>query len=194
MSNIREQAKALMIEQYKESPRLISLLDNIMLQTDDLADLYQQIRGISDIDAASGESLDVIGRIVVMPRPFVEVDPEIVFTFDGAVGGGFNDGIFIGLNPLLNAKLDDEGYRLLLKSKIRHNVARCTIDDMLNSLTAVLGPGVTLNNGVGYVELVLPQALSAYENSLISDTLPLTAGVRLEQTLVTTLPPTTEVP
>lgn len=183
-----------MIEQYKESPRLISLLDNIMLQTDDLADLYQQIRGISDIDAASGESLDVIGRIVVMPRPFVEVDPEIVFTFDGAVGGGFNDGIFIGLNPLLNAKLDDEGYRLLLKSKIRHNVARCTIDDMLNSLTAVLGPGVTLNNGVGYVELVLPQALSAYENSLISDTLPLTAGVRLEQTLVTTLPPTTEVP
>lgn len=197
LPSIRSQALELLIEQYKQSPRLKSLINALLEQADHLERVFQQIRDAMHIDKAKGWSLDVLGRIVVLERPWTELDPDLIFTFNGPEGGGFHEGYFISLFAHSNARIDDETYRMLIRSKILLNTTSCTIDDMLRSLSLILGEDAYLRNHVGWVELVLESAPTLYMERLINATFPLTAGVRLVKTVGpqwTTPAPTTPGP
>lgn len=185
---ISQQAISLLIEQYRSSGRLNALLLAPLNQADAIEDVAQQLRDRLHIDLAEGENLDVIGRVVVQPRPFAPEDPEDVFTFENPldIGLGFSGigrddvgGRWIGLGIVEGDLLDDIRYRRLLRAKIIRNTTSCTLDDMSAYVNFVLNADSTIISGIGFVDVAINRPLSLYDRRLIEETFPLPAGVRL---------------
>ena len=135
MSNYVERR---IVQQYKESPDLIALLESFI--DDGTPELMKALQDMSlrlDIDAMSGINLDLIGEIVGFPRPVSFGDEaeyiEQVFAYssDGSVeldtqrGYGFGEYAASQEFP----PMPDNDYRRFLKVKIIRNNSNKTILD-----------------------------------------------------------------
>lgn len=126
--------------QYRDKPTAIGL-SNIPL------DFRQQIvtaanfvRDSYDIDSNSGETLNVIGRVVDRDRGFIETISFDVYQMNDE--GDFemgDDSIQMSSDTVASdSKLSDEYYRYLLKSKIVKNNSDATIDDILTAINTAI--------------------------------------------------------
>lgn len=86
-----EQAKARLIEQYKDKPLIAALIEAEAQQIQDLEDAANSIETKTALSTAVGIQLDIIGELVGLQR---------------------------------TAGLDDETYRVLLRSKINQNISQ----------------------------------------------------------------------
>lgn len=184
-----QQAKDLLIEQYKESENLTGLIDSFSSQLQELDDENVKLLNDRGLDTARGVNLDVIGRIVVLDRPFTDPDPEEVFTFENPpddIGGGFTDevrsqqgGYFIGIDPIDNQKYSDSLYRFILRAKIIYNTTDGTLEDMHNYAAFVFGVEAVIVERIGSVDVNIARPIGNQERAILDATFPLAAGVRL---------------
>lgn len=182
------QARDLLIQQYKETLKLTSLVDAFTSKMNELEVVNDDLLNDRGIDTAQGFNLDVIGKIVVLDRPYTDPDPEEIFTYDNPeeIGGGFTDegnteigGYFIGLSPVQNQKFSDSQYRFTLRAKIIYNTSNATIEDMHTYGSFVFDREVSIVNRVGAVDLTVSRPIGRQERIILDQTFPLPAGVRL---------------
>ena len=187
MGALLDKTLDLLVQQYKHAVKINKLYRALLAESDPLEQLWLHLKLRVFIDHAAGVQLDVIGRIISLERPIVEQDPAIVYSFDGPTDGrGFSGvdrsdvgGVFNGLDPVAIGFLDDFRYRNLLRAKIMRNVTRCTIDDMAEFARFVFGAGVTIINGLGFIDVNIERQLTIYEQQQIASLFPVPAGVRL---------------
>ena len=102
--------------QYRDKPKALAWYNIVPSQALQVETVFNDIRYSYDIDNNEGEQLDVIGRVVDIGRGYrrtFETTPP-PFVVDGEV--------------------DDEVYRLLLKSKIVKNNSDATLDSIIDSI------------------------------------------------------------
>lgn len=182
------QVQELLIEQYKNSPNLLGFVGSITYELQDIDDENIKLLNERSLDTAKGENLDIIGKIVVLDRPYSDPDPEDVFTYENPsnIGGGFTDeggtqvgGYFIGLNPIDNQKYSDETYRFFLRAKIIYNTTNASLADMQRYAEFVFNAESSIIDGIGYVDISVSRPLGRQERAIVDATFPLAAGIRI---------------
>ena len=150
----------LLIKQYWEKPRAnaeIEMKAGVWRKTFEWIDSFSDE---FDLDNATGDRLDIIGRIVGIGRIVPFVIPKIAFGFDENENArGFDD----KFSPLADRtpfqdkfereytslQLDDTAYRFFIRARISKNVGGpYLVDDRGLSIQAVIN---TLFNGLAYV-------------------------------------------
>ena len=109
-----------------------------------------QIYSAYDVDTVTGEDLDVIGRIVGVPRPILRGAAYDVFGYAGNDNyTNYNVAPYIGDGAVVDAPLNNDLYRKLIKAKIARNVSDGTSDSIIKLLEVVIGVKVTALNSNG---------------------------------------------
>lgn len=163
MSELTTYYQNLLIKQYWEKPKAYAEAGVIADGYDKAYNLLTDIVEGFDLDAAIGNQLDVIGRIVGVPRVVPAVLPKIAFGFDNNVNSrGFAskfDPLRIGapfqskFAPAYTAQqLNDFDYRFFIRAKISVNIVaavmvsddRVSIQDAIN--TAFDGEAYVIDN------------------------------------------------
>lgn len=128
--------------QYRNKPKARAWYEIVRKMALRLSYPSQVIRSLYNIDIAQGEQLDIIGRIVVVPRNFTgygDLNPTM-FAESGDQPGEFGDtsAMFSALSIDQDSQMSDELYRLAIKSKIIKNNSSATIEDVLNGINFLL--------------------------------------------------------
>lgn len=126
--------------QYRNKPKTVAWLEIVKRLAYQLSDTAEALRRVYEIDTATGEQLDIIGRIVVVPRSFIanaQMNPGMFAEPDGAEFGD-ESAIFSALTIDQDAQMSDDLYRLAIKSKIVKNNSSATIEDILVGMNFLL--------------------------------------------------------
>lgn len=128
--------------QYRNKPKAIAWYKITYQLATELADAAQAVRIMYDIDRATGDRLDIIGRIVVVPRDYigyVALNPGM-FAAASNNPGEFGDdtAMFSALSIDQDLQMSDDLYRLVIKSKIVKNNSAATIEDILFNMNFLL--------------------------------------------------------
>ncbi|MGL5726698.1 MAG: DUF2612 domain-containing protein [Plesiomonas sp.] len=124
--------------QYRNSPKAVQWYNITSTMISNLTPVTSTVRRMWDIDAMSGEQLDIIGRVVVQPREFtgqIELNPGL---FDDAEFGDEDNAIFASLTVDQDSQMSDDLYRLALKAKILKNNSDATIESILDGMNILL--------------------------------------------------------
>lgn len=126
--------------QYRDKPKAVAWYEIAEKLGGSIEAAAQAVRKSYDIDAAIGEQLNVIGRIVVAPRSFVGSIPMNPGLFDLTDGDEFgnDDAMFSSLTIDQDGQLSDELYRLVIKAKIIKNNGDSTIENILDGMNFLL--------------------------------------------------------
>lgn len=128
--------------QYRNKPKAVAWYNITRSLATHLSDAALAVRIMYDIDIASGVQLDIIGRIVVIPRNFtgyVTLNPAICAEIenDPAIFGDSTQ-MASALSIDQDSQMSDELYRLAIKSKIIKNNSSATIEDILYGMNFLL--------------------------------------------------------
>jgi len=126
--------------QYRNKPKAVAWFDIARRLGGDLDAAAQAVRKSYDIDTAEGEVLDVIGRIVVVPRSFLADAPMSPGLFALTDGDEFGDteAMFSPLTISQDQELADELYRIVIRAKIIKNTGDATIENILYGMNFLL--------------------------------------------------------
>lgn len=126
MFDYREKIKTRIYKQYKDSPKLIQwLLILPDIAKSNIVDQLAKIRAILDIDNATGDQLDICGRIAgYLKRPVMTLYPACT-----------------------EGEVDDDIFRILIKAKIFKNNSIATIDEIKEAADYILGVSVNVLDG-----------------------------------------------
>lgn len=128
--------------QYRGKPKATAWYNITRGLATQIADTALAVRVIYDIDFAQGEQLDVIGRIVVIPRDFIgKITMETsMFATPENDSGEFGDTSAMFSAPAVDqaSKMSDDLYRIAIKSKILKNNSYATIEDVLAGMNFML--------------------------------------------------------
>lgn len=136
--------------QYRNSPKLLEWLQILPRIAQAKIELpLARIADILDIDNASGQLLDIVGRIAGIERPRIRTDALKVFGYNGTPGAQP-----YGTAPYRAPETDmptillpDYLYRVLVKAKIARNVGTATLDDVKRAVDFILGVDCTVIDG-----------------------------------------------
>lgn len=128
--------------QYRNKPKAVAWYNITRSLATQIADVAAAVRIMYAIDAAQGEQLDVIGRIVVIPRDFMgkvamETAACAIPANDPAE---FGDTLAMCSATSIDQdmSMSDELYRLAIKSKIIKNNSYSTIEDVMSGMNFLL--------------------------------------------------------
>ena len=126
--------------QYRTKPKAVAWLNIARQMSGDLIAACTAIRNSYDIDSATGEQLNVIGRIVVLSRDFIGQVAMIPAMFAEPDGGEFGDteAAFSELYVDSDNQMSDNLYRLAIKAKILKNNSDATIESILQGMNFLL--------------------------------------------------------
>ena len=167
----------LLIKQYWEKPKAnaeIEMKAGVWRKTFDWIDSFSVE---FDLDTATGDRLDIIGRIVGISRIVPFVIPKIAFGFsENANARGFDDK-FLSLvdrapfqdkfeRAYTELQLDDPAYRFFIRAKIAKNIGSpYLVDDQGLSIQSAVN---TLFNGAAYVIDKKDMSLSLYVSPMFN--------------------------
>lgn len=128
--------------QYRNKPKAVAWYNITRTLTTQLSDAATAVRVMYGIDFAQGVQLDIIGRIVVIPRSFTgntSLNPAMCADIE-------NDPAFFGDSTQMasalsidqDAQMSDDLYKLVIKSKIIKNNSSATIEDILHGMNFLL--------------------------------------------------------
>ena len=149
-----EQAKSRVYSQYRNQPKAFAWLQILATAANEIETVAALVRASYDIETATTEQLDVIGRVVGISRYFST----------GAV--------------------DNDTFRLILKSKIVKNVTDTTLDGVYSALAFIVGFSdmriIDTENMAFSVEFYQP--LTTLQRTVLTnfDIVPRPQGVRFE--------------
>jgi len=131
-----------------------------------------------DIDEATGDRLNIIGRIVGVDRVVPSVLAKVFFGFDDNPNSTEFDDKFVDLGELGvmynkfssqydDLELDDPDFRFFIKAKIRKNIAHgiMTSADYVSMQIAI----VDLFEGLAYVQDNFDMSLTLHISPLVND-------------------------
>jgi hypothetical protein len=178
-------AKSRTINEYRSKPRMtrwLALLPEIA--NEQLEKALGQIYGSYDVETATGAQLDVIGRIVGVPRPILRGAAYDVFGYDGNDSyTNYNVAPYIGDGAMVDAPLNNDLYRKLVKAKIARNVSDGTMDSIIELIEMIIGIEVTalIDNGDMSFDIGIASSLDNTTEYLLNnfDIIPRPQGVRL---------------
>lgn len=134
-------------EQFKGKPIYAAFINIVMQQILELQQAFKDLKQLRSIDTASGEQLDVIGRLVGQERTLVNYDVFPYFGFNGATGaetfGTVTDPAIGGVFKSYlqqegsSATVDDETYRFLIKARIIANTTKATPEAVISGLNFI---------------------------------------------------------
>lgn len=176
-----EETRERLTYQFKDKIVIDKYLQLITDQHEEIQQLFIDLLQKRSIDEAIGQQLDVIGEIVGQPRTLINLDLYKYFAFlgypngdtygdldDPAVGGvWYSQGTPIGGNYTL----DDNTYRLFIKSKILKNRTASTPEELLQFLSYLFGDiRIFLREGDAEFTLFFGRQLSQLERNLLTFT------------------------
>lgn len=126
--------------QYRTKPKALAWYAITRQLASELDDAALAVRVMYDIDTATGEQLNIIGRIVVVDRTFtgsVALDPGLFALLDGDEFGD-TEAVFAALYIDQDGQMSDDLYRLVIKSKIIKNNSDATIESILHGMNFLL--------------------------------------------------------
>lgn len=126
--------------QYRTKPKAMSWYAIAHTMSGSLVDTAELVRVMYDIDNATGEQLNTIGRIVVVDRSFIADIELFPGLFDLTDGDQFGDdeAMFSGLSAGEDSQMSDDLYRLAIKAKIIKNNGDATIESILQGMNFLL--------------------------------------------------------
>lgn len=126
--------------QYRNKSKAVRWYEIVKTLATGIASAADYMRVSYDINSATGEQLDILGRIVVVPRDYlgyVALNPGLFSEPDGAEFGDVN-AMFSALSIDQDSQMSDDFYRLVIKSKIIKNNSGATIEDVLRNINFLL--------------------------------------------------------
>lgn len=130
--------------QYRNKPKAVAWLNIVKRLATGVASVADAVRVSYDIDSASGEMLNVIGRIVVADRSFMgktQLHPGMCASAENDPAQcGDESQMCSAITIDQDSQMSDSLYRLFIKSKIIKNNSAATIDDVLYGVNFLL-PG-----------------------------------------------------
>lgn len=191
MSNFTKAYIDLIIKQYWIKPRARAEIEAQAASWQIVYDLLNSFVDAFDIDLATAHRLDIIGRVVGMPRLIPHALAKIAFGFDENPNArGFGEAPFLDkfAPAYSDLQLDDNAYRLFIKAKIARNIGgpmlvatdRVSLQDVIDAIF----------NGAAYVVDNFDMSLTLYVSPSIElpyilairdlDLLPKPQGVRYD--------------
>lgn len=185
-----ERAKTRIINEYRGKNRMVRWLTiTPEISNDHVEHPLDQIRGSYDVDTVSGEMLDIIGRIVGVDRPILRGAEFDVFGYAGNDSyTNYNIAPYIGDGEAIDAPLNNDLYRKLIKAKIARNISDGTADSIIQLVELIIGVKVTAlsDNGDKSFDIGVASQLDNTTLYLIEhfDIIPRPQGTRLGQVFV----------
>jgi hypothetical protein len=128
--------------QYRNKPKVTAWYNITRSLALKIGSASDAVRLMYDIDFAEGAQLDILGRIVVMPRNFLGIIPMSPGAFaeieNNPAEFGDSETMFSALTLDQDSNMSDELYRLAIKSKILKNNSYSTIEDILFGMNFLL--------------------------------------------------------
>lgn len=128
--------------QYRTKAKAVAWYNIVRSLAAELDSGANAVRVMYEIDTAVGEQLDILGRIVVIPRNFIQPVPMTPpqFAIANNTPGEFGDtsAMFSALSVDSDAQMSDELYRLIIKSKIIKNNSDATLESILFGMNFLL--------------------------------------------------------
>lgn len=199
--NYTEEARTRVTEQFKNKDVFDNFVQILTQGQIDLENTFKDLLQLRDIDTATGEQLNIIGRIVGQDRELIAADLYDFFGMIGALNafpiGDFNDasigGIFYsyGIDLGGNVELDDETYRTFIKAKIYKNITASTPEQFITAIKLIFGLDqvAVVSEGDASVTVLLGGQLTNFQRILLnyisysqgypSRLIPKTVGVRI---------------
>lgn len=178
-------AKSRVINEYRSKPRMTKWLTMLPeIANEQLERALDQVYGSYDVDTVSGEQLDVIGRIVGVPRPILRGAAYDVFGYSGNdTYTNYNVAPYIGDGAMVDTPLNNDLYRKLVKAKIARNVSDGTIDSIIELVEMIIDIKVTalIDSGDMTFDIGIASELDNTTEYLLNnfDIIPRPQGVRL---------------
>lgn len=138
-------AKSRIINEYRDKQRMVRWLTiTPEIANDKLEAPLDQICGSYDVDTVNGEMLDIIGRIVGVARPILRAAEFDVFGYLGNDSyTNYNIAPYIGDGEAIDAPLNNDLYRKLIKAKIARNISDGTADSIIQLVEIIIDVKVT---------------------------------------------------
>jgi len=152
MTDFTDAYRDLLIKQYWDKPRARAEIELQAGTWESVRDILQQFGDVFDIDQATGDRLDIIGKIVGISRTVPFVIAKIAFGFaDNPDARGFDSKFDVIANtaPFLSKfesthttlELGDADYRFFIKARIAANIGnavmvsddRVSMQDVINT-------------------------------------------------------------
>jgi len=143
----------LLIIQYWEKQKAKATIEAISTPSSEVYHWFSRFDEEFDLDQATGHRLDIIGKIVGMPRSVPFVVAKELFGFEGDPTAGTMDDVLAPLGtarpfkdlfepPYSELQLNDDRYRFFIRAKIAKNVVaaymvsddRISIQDVISTL------------------------------------------------------------
>lgn len=170
MNDIIEKYILYLIRQYYEKPKANAEVRMLLGEWQLIADFLRDFGNEFDLDNAHSRTLDIIGRIVDLPRQVNAVIPEYYFGFSenpNAAGFGLAPFFRIGESTATPYQLNDAEYSRFLRIKIaKNNSTPFLASDERESLQQV---AVNAFDGMAYIDDNKNQTLTLYVSPDVDD-------------------------
>jgi hypothetical protein len=183
-------AKSRIINEYRDKPRMVRWLTiTTEIANQHLEAPLDRVYGSYDVDIETGETLEVIGRIVGAPRPILRAAEFDVFGYAGNDSyTNYNVAPYIGDGEAIDAPLNNDLYRKLVKAKIARNISDGTADSIIQLVEIITGVKVTalICNGDKSFDIGIASPLDNTTLYLIEnlDLIPRPQGTRLGEIFI----------
>lgn len=179
MSTLTDEYILYLIKQYYEKPKANAEIKNLLLDWQNISDFVAEFGFNFDIDNATGSVLDLIGKIVNLPRQVSSVTPITYFGFSinpnakgfGSISDPNRDGAQFyrtGQATRTPYQLQDPEYRRFLKIKIAKNT--CSPYLVSSEKTSLQQVVFDSFDGRAYVTDNKDNTLTIYISPIIDDT------------------------
>lgn len=185
-----ERAQSRIINEYRDKQRMVRWLTI----TPEIANQYlegplDQLYGSYDVDTVTGDMLDIIGIIVGVRRPILTGAAYDVFGYAGNDSyTNYNVAPYIGDGAIVDAPLNNDLYRKLVKAKIARNISDGTADSIIQLVEIIIGVKVTalICNGDKSFDIGIASELDNTTLYLIEnfDLIPRPQGTRIGEIFV----------
>lgn len=134
--------------QYRDKPKSVEWMQIARKMGKPLDDVADKIALSYDIDNASGETLNVIGRIVGVNRDFInKIDLNAVQFGEEDVQFGEEDSFFSSTSVANDEQMSNGLFRLLIKAKILKNNRNATLEDIVEQMILLANVDfISINN------------------------------------------------
>lgn len=181
----------LIASQYNSSTKFKKWVDVYMNETTPLCNGICSLVQLFKVDAATGEWLNLIGRIVGQPRLTVDTAQLDIFGFEPDVTNfGFNEGVWTdGSYGAATIDSSDTIYRRMIKARALKNISKGTVAEIIRGITILSGGRTDFY----LIDLSSPMQFGIQFNAAIDantrvllenyDLLPVGMGIKLTQVL-----------
>lgn len=133
-----------LLEQFRGKERLEALVRSIVAGTQDIEDALWEMHTTGfDLDTATGEQLDVIGRILDAKREESEEPEALLITLGDELITTLS-GVALAVQGTTFGE-DDDTYRLVLKAWLRSIRSQGRASDLYRIMRLLVGSGVDLD-------------------------------------------------